>query len=42
MKNKKVKNICIKCGEKGKLNMHGVCSECEKYDQNKTITTWKN
>lgn len=27
--------ICVRCNCKGKLNLHGVCKECESYDKNK-------
>jgi len=29
------KKICVKCGNRAALNLHGVCKECEQYDQNK-------
>jgi len=31
----KSKKICVKCGNLAILNNHGVCKECEQYDQNK-------
>lgn len=34
--------ICIKCNCKGKLNIHGVCAECENYDANKNNFKNKN
>ncbi len=31
----KHKHNCIKCGYLTAVNEHGVCKECENYDQNK-------
>lgn len=33
----KLIKICIRCGNKGILNIHGVCKECVNYDQNKMV-----
>ena len=31
----KTKKHCVKCGNLAALNEHGVCKECEQYDQHK-------
>lgn len=31
----KTKKLCVKCVNLAALNEHGVCKECQQYDQNK-------